>query len=83
MLAAGLKAILQVFRILFSAAEARLLSPVRVGWEEVEIIVERGFWVRQRVLSSRPVANVNRIVARTAFRSGVQALSSVGVFPPR
>ena len=40
-------------------------------------------YIRQVVLSSRPVAIANRIVARTAVRSGVQNLSSVGVFPPR
>lgn len=33
------------------------------------------------MLSSRPVSIANRIVARTAAMSGVQDLSSVGVFP--
>ena len=48
-----------------------------------EIMVKGVWWIRQVVLSSRPVAIANRIVARIAVRSGVQDLSSVGVFPPR
>ena len=79
-----MKAILQVFNILSSAAEARLLLWPRVEIDGVGNDGERGgWWIRQVVLSSRPVAIANRIVARTAVMSGVQDLSSVGVFPPR
>lgn len=77
------KTILQVFSILSSAAEARLLSRHESRYKASEMMVIGGWWIHQVVLSSRPVAMANRIVARTAVRFGVQDLSSVDVFPPR
>jgi hypothetical protein len=50
-------------------------------------VIESGrfYWLFpcQGSASSRPVAIANRIVARTAFMSGVHFLLSDGDFPPR
>ena len=72
-----------MFNVLSSAAEARLLFLARVGIQRIGNDDERMIVIRQVVLSSRPVAIANLIVARTAVRFGIQSLSSVGVFPPR
>jgi hypothetical protein len=71
-----------VFNVLFSAVEARLPFLPRVGDVGSDTVIEVCYFVGY-VASSRPVAIANRIVARTAAKSGVQDLSSVAVFPPR